>query len=309
MPKPKRKSLDLLSVFADYSPQVMSNGQIRMECPFRENHPDGSGRMSFFATPNINGYKCFSCGCHGNLVRLLTTRFKVNYFESMNSVNLTDYSPCKKEFDLDVMWDFKNPPKEFIGRGITSKTLRHFFVGTMEDGGILIPYYSDFNHPLELLGYQQRWYGETRRVKNSKGFNKKEYLYNLDHTYDYTLLVEGQSDVWACYQAGLNACALMGVTLSEWQIKELSKFDKVYLALDNDEAGRRATERVNQLLKNEVEILLVPYTQKDPGSCSTKELIEAVKESTDYVVYSMEMSMNWEGYVDMRDEVLSELHT
>ena len=108
MPKLSRKSVDLMSVFADYSPQVMSNGQIRMECPFRENHPDGSGKMSFFATPNINGYKCFSCGCHGNLVRLLTTRFGVNYFEAMNSVNLTDYAPERKEFDLDVMWDFKN---------------------------------------------------------------------------------------------------------------------------------------------------------------------------------------------------------
>lgn len=307
MPKIKHKSVDLLSVFAAYSPQVMGNGQIRMECPFRENHPDGSGRMSFFATPNINGYKCFSCGFHGNLVRLLTTRFGVNYFEAMNSVNLTEYTPDVKKFDLDVMWDFKNPPKEFTERGITHETLRHFFVGTMEDGGILIPYYSDFNRPLELLGYQQRWYGETRRVRNSKGFNKKEYLYNLDHSYDYALLVEGQSDVWACYQAGLNACALMGVTLSEWQIKELSKFKKVYLALDNDDAGRRATERVYHLLKNEVQILLVPYTKKDPGSCSSKELLRAVKDSTDYVVYSMEMSMNWDGYMDMRDDVLSEL--
>ena len=43
---------DLLEVFKDFNPQKMTNGQIRMECPFRENHPDGSGRMSFFVSPD-----------------------------------------------------------------------------------------------------------------------------------------------------------------------------------------------------------------------------------------------------------------
>ena len=43
---PKRKhELSLMEIFKDYSPVQMSNGQIRMECPFRENHADGSGRI------------------------------------------------------------------------------------------------------------------------------------------------------------------------------------------------------------------------------------------------------------------------
>lgn len=308
MPKIKHKSIDLLSIFKELSPQVMSNGQIRMECPFRENHTDGGGRMSFFATPNINGYKCFSCGCHGSLVRLLTTKFGVNYFEAMNSVNLTEYAPERKEFDLDIIWDFNSPPAEFLKRGYTKEVLKHFRVGNLEDGGMVIPYYENFNKPIKLLGYQQRWYeGEERRLRNSKGFNKKEYLYNLDTSFSETILVEGQSDVWRCYQAGLNACALMGTSLSEWQVKELSKFKKVYLALDNDDAGRRATERCNHLLRNVTNVLLVPYVEKDPGSCSIEDLKDAVANSTDYVEYSMEMSINWEGYIDMRDEVLNEL--
>ena len=113
MPKKKSHSKNLLEVLSEYSPQLMSNGQIRCECPFRENHTDGSGRMSCFISPDINGWHCFSCGSHGNLVRLLTTRFGVNYFEAMSMVRLTEYKPDKKEFDLDVMWDFNKPPKEF----------------------------------------------------------------------------------------------------------------------------------------------------------------------------------------------------
>ena len=309
MPKRITHSRGLMEILSDFSPQLMGNGQLRMECPFRENHPDGSGRMSFFVTPDINAYHCFSCNCHGNLVRLLTTRFKVNYFEAVGMVRLTDYIPEKKEFDLDLMWDMNKSPKEFLKRGYTKDCLRHFRVGTTDSGSILIPYYSDFNHPDELLGYQERWYsGDERRVKNSKGFDKKNYLYNLDLSHDYVILVEGQSDVWRLYQHGYNACALMGADISPWQIGKLSRFKTVYLALDNDEAGRCGVEKCNYLLKNYTKVMLVPYDTKDPGECKSRdEWANSFYSSTDYVVYSMEMSMGWEGYLDMRDEVISEL--
>lgn len=308
MPKKSRK-LNLLDIFADYSPQIMSNGQIRMECPFRDKHSDGSGRMSFFVSPDINAYHCFSCKSHGNLVKLLTTMFKVNYFDAVGMVNITEYVPEKKEFDLDLIWDINRMPREFIKRGYKSETLKHFRVGvTEDDNAILIPYYSDFNSPLNLLGYQKRWYHPDRAVRNSKGFNKKEYLYNLDYSYPYVVLVEGQSDVWRLYQHGYNACALMGSSLSDWQVSALSKFKKVYLALDNDNVGRRCTEEAYFLLKNYTEILLVPYETKDPGECTSKDSWErAFNNSTDYVVYSMEMSIGWDGYLDMRDEVISEI--
>lgn len=308
---PKRKhELSLMEIFKDYSPVQMSNGQIRMECPFRENHSDGSGRMSFFVSPDINAYHCFSCGAKGNLVKLLTTRFKVNYFEAVGLVRFTEYKKEKVEFDLDVMWDFHKSPEEFMHRGYSKDTLEHFRVGMTDTGEILIPYYKDFTHPIELTGYQKRWYvGDDRRVKNNKGFNKKEYLYNLDTSYEYIILVEGQSDVWRLYQHGYNACALMGADLSFWQRDLLKQFKRVYLALDNDTAGRRGTEICYALLKNYVEVKLVPYVTKDPGECSSKaEWVRAFTDSTDYLVYSMEMSMGWDGYLDMRDEVLDEVN-
>lgn len=309
MPKRVSKGGSLMKIFSDFSPQLMSNGQLRMECPFRENHTDGSGRMSFFVSPDINAYHCFSCNAHGNLVRLLTTRFKVNYFDAMGMVRLTDYTPVKKEFDLDLMWDINKSPEEFIKRGYSRECLKHFLVGTTDDEAVLIPYYRDFNKPGELLGYQERWYnGDHRRVKNSKGFNKKEYLYNLDYSEDYTVLVEGQSDVWRLFQHGYNACALMGSDISEWQIEKLSKFKRVYLALDNDGAGRRGVEICNQMLKNQTEILLVPYTTKDPGECKSKrDWDNAFKQSTDYVVYCTEMTIGWDGYLEMRESVIEEL--
>lgn len=297
-----------MEIFDDFSPQLMSNGQIRMECPFRENHEDGSGKMSFFVSPDINAYHCFSCHSHGNLVRLLTTMFKVNYFEAISMVRLTDYKPEKKEFDLDIIWDMDNSPKEFLDRGYSKECLKHFRVGTTDEGAILIPYYKSFSPPNDLVGYQERWYSPSRRVKNSKGFEKKSYLYNLDYSYDYTIVVEGQSDVWRVWQHGYNVCALMGSDMSSEQVRMLSKFKRVYLALDNDVAGRRGTEIAYHLLKNHCDVRLIPYTTKDPGECKSKSDWDiAFSANSDYVVYSMEMSMGWDDYLEMRDEVIAEL--
>lgn len=302
---PKSDTAQLLKIFEEFSPQVMSNGQIRMGCPFKDNHTDGSGKMSFFVSPDINAYHCFSCGEHGNLIRLLTNTFGVNYFEAAGMVRLTDYTPEKKEFDLDIIWN-QTPPKEFLERGYSEKTLNHFKVGTTDDGSIIIPYYSNFENGGTLIGYQERKYiNGNRVVKNNKGFDKKNYLYNLNTDKDYTILVEGQSDVWRLYEYGYNACAIMGSNLSDEQLKMLLGFEKIYLALDNDEAGRRATETCQYLLQNSVPCLeLVPYTTKDPGECSKKEWDNAFENSTNYLVYSMEMSMGWDGYLDMREDVL-----
>ena len=100
----------------------------------------------------------------------------------------------------------------------------------------------------------------------------------------------------------------MGADISNEQVKLLSRFKTIYLALDNDEAGRRGTEIAYHSLKNHCEILLIPYCTKDPGECVSKdEWDNAFKGSTDYAVYSIEMSEGWEDYLDMRDDVLREL--
>ena len=310
MPKHKRhasEGRDLLEIFSEYHPKVMSNGQVRCMCPFRENHTDGSGQESFFLTPYLNAYHCFSCGAKGNIVRLLTTRMGVNYFEAAGMVQLGEYTPEKKEFDLDVMWRLDKLPKEFLERGYSRDVLKHFRVGTTIDGQIMIPFYKDFNKPTELLGYQRRWYVPERGVRNSVGFEKKNYLYNLDFGYTYVVVVEGQSDVWRIYQHGYNATALMGADISAWQVEQLSKFDRVYLALDNDKAGRRGTEIVYAFLKNHVDVKLVPYTTKDPGECDKKSWAKAFQASTDYLEYSMEMTLNWDDYLDFREEILNEI--
>ena len=306
---PAKKDSTLLGILSEYSPKQMSNGQIRMECPFRENHSSDDGKMSFFISPEIGAYHCFSCGAKGSAVKLLTTKFKVNYFEAVELVKLTDYkSKEDKDFELEFKWDLSTPPNDFLDRGFKRDTLRHFRIGTSDDGWIIIPFYMDFNKPAELLGFQKRINHPDRIVLNSKGFKKREYLYNLDHSYEYVVIVEGYSDVMRLYQHGYNAVALLGADMSTWQCMEVSKFKRVYLALDNDNAGRIATEICYHQLKNYTDVMLIPYGTKDPGECKSPKLWRrAFSSATDYVTYSMDMSIGWDGYLDMRDKVIKDL--
>jgi DNA primase len=293
----------LLEVLEKYNPRVMSNGQIRMECPFRENHTDGSGRQSFFLSPDINAYHCFSCEAKGSLIKLLTTRMGVGYFDAVEYVRLTDYTPKKKDFELDIYWNLELP-ETFLKRGFKREVLEHFRLGTTDDGYSVIPFYDSFVTPRKLLGYQKRKDGVRRFVSNSSFFDKKHYLYNLDTSFDYVILVEGYSDVFRLYQHGYNACATLGTSLSDEQAEMLYGFKKVYLARDNDLPGRIAIEKDYHKLHKHVEILLIPYTQKDPAECiSPKVWKKAFDNATDYFTYSYQMTMEWDGYLEMREKL------
>lgn len=312
MPKLRKKEeTDLMTILSKFSPKKMSNGQIRCECPFRENHTDGSGKQSFFFSPDKNAYHCFSCRAKGNMVKLLTTRFGVGFYTATELVTMTSFEEERKqeeEFELDVRWNFNKSPKEFLQRGHDPKILRKFRVGeTLDNGNIFIPFYDDFSSYNELLGYQVRWYSPNRGVRNSVRFDKAHYLYNLDYSEEYVVVVEGSSDVWRLAEFGYNAVALLGADINEFQADKLSKFKKVYLAFDNDLAGRKVTEKAHFLLKNLTEVLLVPYTTKDPGEVDKVSWDVAFQNSTDYATYVLEMTVGWEDYEVMRRTVIKEM--
>lgn len=258
---------------------------------------------SFALEDNILTGNCFSCSAKGTIIRLLTTRFGIGYFKAVEYVRLTDHEVKKGKFELDISWN-REVPDSFLRRGFRKEVLEYFKLGTTKDGQTVIPFYEDFNNPETLKGYQLRTDGEKRFVRNSTNFDKKNYLYNLDTSYDYTILVEGYSDVFRLYQHGYNACATLGTSLSDEQAQKLYQFDKVYLARDNDLPGRIATEKDYNKLHKHVEVLLVPYQQKDPGACiSPKVWRNAFNKSTDYFTYSYYMTMDWDGYLEMREKL------
>jgi len=282
---------DLLVIFSAHTPKLMYNGQIRMECPFRENHDGvestGDGSKSFFATPDRNTYHCFSCGAKGRLSILLNQRFDVPYFDALSLVSLTkDDAPKKVEtFELDTKWDIV-PPKYFLERGFKPSTLNHFRVGTMLDEKkheiICIPFFDKH----ELKGIKYRINYPDRFFWYSPGFRKGDYLYN-NGNYPYAIAVEGETDVWRLYEYGYNVVSTLTTSVTEMQLELLSKFPILYLAYDTDAPGVRAMKKIYDALHMHTEIRFINYPAKDPDKCRKRFFDKAFKNYCNYAEFKM----------------------
>lgn len=112
-------------------------------------------------------------------------------------------------------------------------------------------------------------------------FNKGRLLYGLNWAkgaikeHDYVVLVEGQMDVVALHQAGVEqTVASSGTAITQAQLEILSKYTPNFLlAFDNDSAGLATTKKVITLLLgldlNAKVIDFSPY--KDAGELFQKE--------------------------------------
>ncbi len=114
---------------------------------------------------------------------------------------------------------------------------------------------------------------------------------------DYLILVEGQFDVILAHQAGYhNTVAISGTGLTTYQLQMIKRFTKnIFLALDSDRAGIKATKRSVLLAYQEemsVKVLLLD-PGKDPADiiAQSKEKWDLiVKDAKDYIDYRLELA-------------------
>ncbi len=93
--------------------------------------------------------------------------------------------------------------------------------------------------------------GKYINGKESQVFKKSHILFNLDNAKNYikeqgfAVLCEGQMDVIKAWQSGLkNIVCASGTSITAEQVKILSRYtDNVYLAMDNDSAGKLSVRR------------------------------------------------------------------
>lgn len=124
-------------------------------------------------------------------------------------------------------------------------------------------------------------------------FNKRKVLYGLNQAKNglkrvgYAILMEGYMDVIMAHQFGVDmAVACMGTAITTDQVQLLKRYvDKVYLAMDADDAGQRAIEKSFETLRDAGMIVyVVNLTDKDPADVILKngvdhfyELIESAQ--------------------------------
>lgn len=174
-------------------------------------------------------------------------------------------------------------------RGIDFETSVNLQIGYDErTNRIVIPVY----HHGHLVGWQKRSIPETEewpgtepppgqhyvpKYLNPPGFPKHQVLYNLDQVEfrgeREVILVESPFSVIKAEALGIpNAVASFGASPSEEQLRQLRKFDKVYVWYDDDDAGYRgASLAIEGLLHYTNVILVTPEEGRDLGDHDHKD--------------------------------------
>jgi len=110
-------------------------------------------------------------------------------------------------------------------------------------GRIIIP---------DIVGGRAAWLTGRRldeREPRYLNLRTEKPILGLDHVKgDAVILVEGPFDWLTAVGWGFDAAALLGTRVSERMLRQLDRFSQVYLAFDNDEAGRDATRNLSDVL-------------------------------------------------------------
>jgi DNA primase len=138
-------------------------------------------------------------------------------------------------------------------------------------------------------------------------FSKSRHLFALNMAKKskcgYIILSEGNIDVVSLHQAGFDsAVASLGTSLTPEQARLLTRFtDEVVIAYDNDEAGKKASQRAIGILeKLELRVRVLSLTgHKDPdefirekGAESFRKLLEKSSGRVDFQLRAIQEKYN-----------------
>lgn len=101
------------------------------------------------------------------------------------------------------------------------------------------------------------------------------YVYRIPGLIEKIYVCEGLFDCLRLWCVGKFAVAGFGCLFNSYQIKQLQDLPTrtIVLALDNDEAGRKATERLKKLVTNKlIYTVELPEGRKDVGECTDDEI-------------------------------------
>lgn len=292
--------VNMIQLFTDYnisywtSGKNVQDGWINIQCPFCN---DPSNHLGY----NTDGdyFNCWNCGQHP-VKQVLKRLLNISYYEI--DILLYDYSDYRilldnlnKKSIVNKSALFTLPGEEKLSRPCIKYLRKRKFNPwelqekyKIRDGGIvgewryrlIIPVY--FNK--KPVTFQARSYSKQLNIKyKSLGKNKsliniKNILYNLDNcTGDNIAIMEGVFDV---FRFGDNCCCCFGTVLTDYQIKFLTNYKKIFFVYDPEtEAQQRASNYAKKfaVLGKYVEVINIGK-DGDPAELCEKEVSYIKKE-------------------------------
>lgn len=128
----------------------------------------------------------------------------------------------------------------------------------LKNHNLIMPIKDDYGYTVALVGRslyseEEQKAKEIQKYKYTNGYKKSNNLFGLCYAKkairntQRAIVVEGQIDCITCHSYGLhNTVALGGSSMGDYQIYLLMKsgVKDIYLLLDNDEAGRKGSQKI-----------------------------------------------------------------
>ena len=132
-------------------------------------------------------------------------------------------------------------------------------------------------------------------------YNKSRILYGYDKSKQailrsgYVIVVEGQVDLLAAYQAGTeNIVAVSGTALTKEHIELINRFtDKIYFSFDSDNAGLKAGAKgIDIAVSSGIEVRLLALPKgSDPASLIQESGVEAWQKIIDTAKHPIDFTL------------------
>jgi 5S rRNA maturation endonuclease (ribonuclease M5) len=219
-------------------------------CPF---HKD-TNNPNLTVYPNRNGYKCFTCGAHGNAFNFLKETGQLPPKQSSGR-GRPSTQPTKK--DVEATHKKLLDDKEFLDRlkekrGWTIEIIKKLKLGK-KNHFLTIPIFTRYNNLINIRLYDPFWEKGKKTGKTmswAKGLGSRADIYLIDKIKDGPVIVcEGEPDAITLFQLGFNAacftCGIKGIT--DKALNGLVNED-VVLIFDIDEEGIKAARRITKYL-------------------------------------------------------------
>lgn len=300
--------IDIVQLLIDYNVYIdpkgknCSSGWINIQCPFCD---DNSNHLGInLKNGNVNCWKCGHKSLY-NLIYIITGKNISKIYQkyiSKNSLNIGIES-IKKQTKYNHIADIEKSLRIVNYPANTSKIQaehmaylksRNFNPFKLEKlyrikgTGNIGNYKNRIIFPIflnnKLISYQGRDITGSKSNIKYKACSKKlevehhkNTLYNIDNVKrNEIIVVEGVLDA---IRLGDNTVATFGVEYTQSQLLMLSKYKKVNILYDTDEAGKKASEKLANGLSNlKVNVDIFRLDEEDPGSLSEKDAMLIKKD-------------------------------
>lgn len=283
--------IDTEAFFLNELTNVQRRGnEVKAECPFKSLHESQTDNNPSLTVNLAKGvYYCNSCHSKGNVHTMYKELYnKTNeeaWFDLGDALKIPrpdGSKPTRPDIEIGLVQMYHQKLMGLTGplrdvlrerRGLLDKTLVDFQLG-WDGERVTIPIYDEFNTLVNFRRYKWNSNDDQWKVLNYVDEYNNTYgevrIFGIDRVLDESLdsivWCEGEMDRLTAEQNGF-ACACATSGAGTWKPEWTKLFrnkKRVYLAQDNDEAGRNATRKLCEKLYRVVDVYVINWPENFP---------------------------------------------